>query len=206
MKAEQAGFASRSADCRPFGFDLDDTDLSRCVVAKTAPGPVHLCRTQSAFHWVGVNVVELLTETVVVTNVVVIVTFLPEGASAVGFPTSAKSRQMWGTIGLMWGTKTSADEGDFERLDRSCDGFNLWFGDQQVDVFGHDYVAVNAEAISAAGPLQTFEKNVSQGGVGEIGLAMITTERQKVRLLGVMVASQVTCHGWSVGRNVRSGL
>lgn len=57
----------------------------------------------------------------------------------------------------------------------------LWLAEQQVNVFGHHHVSVDAHVEATTHVLQAEREQVVNCGADEIGLAAITTEGDGMR-------------------------
>jgi hypothetical protein len=110
--------------CSPFGFNFDTSLVSRGVVTKAAPSPILGTNAQSFADRVTVNVAELPGELAVVPDVGVIVSLLPK------------------VFGL---ADQTARHSLFEQFNRHCECFLVRLGKQEVNMLGHDHIAVDTE-------------------------------------------------------------
>ena len=65
---------------------------------------------------------------------------------------------------------------------------------EQVDVLGHHHLSVNAHLETATHVFESFHEAIEEFGGREKGLAMVATESDKVRLLGVVETLETTRH------------
>jgi hypothetical protein len=56
------------------------------------------------------------------------------------------------------------------------------FGEEEVDVFGHDYVAEEVELVFFAGGFQGVLEDGGGAGGGEVGFAVVTAEGDEVEV------------------------
>jgi hypothetical protein len=75
----------------------------------------------------------------------------------------------------------------------------LRFVKEEMDVFRHHHVTVNAQAIGLANSFERLDESFTGMSVLKIGAAMVTTERQKVDFSGFLEALQSPRHGVRVG-------
>ena len=68
------------------------------------------------------------------------------------------------------------------------------FADQEVHVFGHDYVSVDMHGETAAHFFQGEDKQITGVRGVELGLTVITAEREEVRLRRVVKAPEILRH------------
>lgn len=59
-----------------------------------------------------------------------------------------------------WALALAERDGDLHRLDGGAEESAPWFGDQKMDVLGHDDVAEDAEAVAQA---RAFERVLEEG-------------------------------------------
>ena len=137
-------------------------------MAIAAPGPVFGLRDESAMDGVAVDVLEFFDALRWSSNVEVIVTSLPE-ASVV--PVQLLRDRL------------------FQRLDRPRQGRAFGFGDEKVDVFGHDDVADHVEPIAATGLLERALEDVLRVGSVEEGLAPVTSEGDEVETVRLLITN-----------------
>ena len=124
-------------------------------------------RTQSARYRVAVDVVQFLPALVIVTNIEVVVTFLPEVIAAFADQASRNSL--------------------FQRLQRCGQRLPLGFAQQQMYMFRHDDVSVDAEPVTAANPFERFLERMSGLRADEEAFAPIAGEGDEVRLSGMVI-------------------
>ena len=73
-------------------------------------------------------------------------------------------------------------------------GARTWGTWQQVKVFRHDHIPVNAQTKAAAHAFQSRHECGSRGVRRQVGAAVIAAERDEVALAGVMEALQSPGH------------
>jgi hypothetical protein len=117
-----------------------------------APRPIGRVEDEASADGIEVYVVELFLEFGLGVDVEVVVAGLPNFGFGVG-----------------------AGEGLFEDLDGCGEGFEFWFGEEEVDVVGHDHVSEDVEFVTVAGLIEDLEEGVSglwgseDGAVAEAG-------------------------------------
>jgi hypothetical protein len=104
-------------------------------VAEAGPGPVLRDLYEAAFDGVVVDVMEDVHGGVVEDEVAVMVAGEPEGV-------------LWGAFG----------DGKLERLEGGGEGLFFGFGEEEVDVLGHEDVAEEVELITEAGLFEGVEE------------------------------------------------
>src|SRR5208337_3701839 len=109
---------------RPLRFDLYDSRLTQCIVTKAAPPPVFGMRHQSTLHRIAMKVTQLLDELLLAPHIEIVVTSLPE---------RIRSPQ-----------RQSPRDALLQRLHGLSQRALLRLVHQDVNVFGHDDVSVNA--------------------------------------------------------------
>ena len=77
-----------------------------------------------------------------------------------------------------------------QRLDRVGESLQLRLAEQQVNVFGHDDIAVDAKSEAEAHALQRVLENLSGDGCRERGPTMVTAEGHEVSLPGRLESFQ----------------
>jgi hypothetical protein len=63
-----------------------------------------------------------------------------------------------------------------------------------MDMLGHDYVSVNAHGKTAAHGFETLEEQVVDFRRVELGLAVVTAEREEVGLARLVKATESASH------------
>lgn len=162
--------------CRPLGRNLDSAFRSGGVVDEAAPRPVFRFRNQAALHGVPVHVPKLLDALAVCPNIEVVVTRIPEGRAWAEFPRCGLLEDL---------------EGGSQRA-----AFRL--ADEQVDMFRHDDVAANDEAIPAADLLEGLLENVAGQRRVEQGATAVATEGDEVEAAGLLISLEPLRHGTGV--------
>ena len=79
-------------------------------------------------------------------------------------------------------------------MDRLGERAVVWLAEQQVNVFGHDNVSVDAHVEVMTHGLKAKWEQVVNCGTDEIGLAAITTEGDEMRLSGFLKPAQASGH------------
>jgi hypothetical protein len=69
-----------------------------------------------------------------------------------------------------------------QHLHHSARGADIWFADQQVDVFGHDHVSEEREIVAVADLAQDFEEDVATAFGSEERQTTVTTARDEVQV------------------------
>ena len=130
-------------------------------MAKTAPLPVLRTLAQPSLHWIAMNVAQLLHKLRVISNVEIVVPFLPEMLGIANQAPRYSLLQRLQRIGqriplrfaehgwpvqavfwLEWGSSIP------ERIP-------LWFTEQEVNMLRHDHVPVNLKPEAAPYALQS---------------------------------------------------
>jgi hypothetical protein len=139
------------------------------VITRPCPG-VRLLH-QAARHGVAVHIGQLLHALSFGVDIEVVIPLLPEGP----FAAMERYRKLDG-------------------LERLGQGSVAGFAEEKVDVFGHDDVAVEDEAVSAAHEFKGACKGVPRGVCVQIGPARVAGECHEVQIAGLLVAHQVLRH------------
>lgn len=109
----------------PWRFNFYDVCFSGQVVTKTRPSPLFGARYQAASYGIAVKVAELLDALVRRTNIEIVIPGEPE-------------RMLTGLFG---------DRG-LESLYRQIECSSLWFGDEEMDAFRHNYITEHVKDIA----------------------------------------------------------
>jgi len=88
----------------------------------------------------------------------------------------------------------------FQRLYRVGESLLARLAEQQVNVFGHDHITVDAKFETEAHPLQRGLKNLPGDGCRERGTTMVTAEGHEVSLPGRVKSFQSPRHEASLRR------
>ena len=102
-----------------------------------------------------------------------------------------------------WATRRSQQGVGKALLENLHDGGGIAaFGlaQQQVDVFGHDDVSEDDEAVAAADLFEKVEEEVAAAFASQQGSTLIATAGDEVEITGTVVAAQSSGHGKSVGK------
>ena len=172
---QQLWFSSVATVSRPLRFDFHDAKVCSCIVATAAPVPLQGSRTESALHWIAMDVSQFFDETLVRADVVVIVSPLPER-----------------------GERRCPRRRDLETLYGVRESRFLRLRDQKMDVLGHDDVSEDPQAESEANLFQAAKKCVGEEAIVQKSLSQVTTESHEVRLPGFVEASESAGHGGMV--------
>jgi hypothetical protein len=156
-----------------FGFDLDAALFAGEVMAEARPWPVLGFLDEAAFDRVAVDVSQLLHVLLVSQDVEVIVPGLPE--------LSSFAFEELGGLGL------EDSYGCGQRVE-------LRFGEEQVDVLGHDDVAEEEELVSLADSFEGFFEDDAGVVVVEIREPVVTTEVDGVVVALGLVSLQTARH------------
>jgi hypothetical protein len=141
---------------------------------ETAPLPVLRPFTKASLNWVPMDVPKFLDSLLLVTHVEVVIAALPE--------VPVISNQL-------------SQDRLLECLDCGCESFVQGFTNQEMNVFRHDHVSVDAQPIAMTRSFQRILEAVSSRRTSEQRLAVITTEGEKVGLPSFLVALQPPRHG-----------
>ena len=68
------------------------------------------------------------------------------------------------------------------------------FGNEQMKVFGHDYVSQNYDSVAAPHGFEYCKENVAVTDGGEERLPLETTTRNKMKIAGAVVAMKRPRH------------
>ena len=161
------------------------------------------------------NVAELLHKLRVITNVEIVVSLLPEMLGD-GWPIQARFWLEWVAL-----NQTSRDS-LLQRFDCICEGVRLrftapveiptqakirleWatilfttlsrFAQQQVNMLGHDHVAVNAQSVTATHSLQGYLESSAACISDKQMTAMVTAESDEMTLTAPLKTCQSPRHG-----------
>ena len=140
---------------------------------KATPFPIFGTEAESSPDRIAVNVAQLLGELAAVPNVEIVVPLLPE---VLGFPDQTARHSL------------------FQRFDRHRECFPLRLGEHEVNMLGHNHIAVDTKPEAAPDPFQSKLK----GRFARIGqkpsAAVITAKSDEVSLPRVVEALQSGRH------------
>jgi len=123
------------------------------------------------------NVSQFPGELAIISYIPVVVTFLPECSG---------------------GEFADADQAlggrQFEIVERIGQEPEIWFAEQQVDMFGHDDVSVDKHAKTPARAFENVDKQIVSIGRVELGTSVITSEGYEVRVLRLLEALEPSGH------------
>ena len=122
---------------------------------------------QAALDGVSVHVAQLLCQLAIGEDVEVVVAGQPKGTTRALY----RDRQL-------------------EGLDRFGEGDLFWFGEENVDVLGHDYVAENVEGIALAHGFESLLEEFTRGLRAEVGTTLVTTEGDEVQMPALLIPHQ----------------
>ena len=74
-----------------------------------------------------------------------------------------------------------------------------WVGEEEVDVLGHEDVAVEVDAVGLAGLFEDLLDGVSGFGPGEVREAVVAAEGDEVEVAGLLEAYEAVGHGGCAG-------
>jgi hypothetical protein len=124
--------------CGPFRLNLNGSLAAGCVMQKTAPLPIFRPLAQSSSHRILMNVVQLFHELLIIANIEIVVSLLPE---MLGVSDQTPSHSL------------------FERLQGARQSIEFRFAYKQVNVFRHYDVRVDAKAEAQAHSLKCVLKS-----------------------------------------------
>ena len=119
------------------------------------------------------NVAELLDELGMGEDVEVVIARLPELASV--------SFEDFGSFA-------------FQDADGCREWTAFWFGEEKVDVLGHEDVAEDEEVVSLTDPFKSGEEGAAGVIIVEVGKPVVTTEGEEVMLASGLVSLQTARH------------
>ena len=114
---------SFALSCCPFRLDFYEAFDSCCVVSVAAPLPVLRSLAQSLLHRIAVNISQLLHKLVIVPDIEIVITLLPE---------------------VFCFADQSPRDTLLERFDGMGERVAMRFAEQQVNVLRHDDIAEDA--------------------------------------------------------------
>ncbi len=155
-------------------FDFDYASFAGLPVAEAAPWPVFGLCHQAAGYRVAVHVTEFFSELPLGEDVEVVVAGLPE-VLAVAF------EALRGFV--------------FEDVESYSQGVGFGFGDEEMDVLGHEDVAVEKETVTSAESFEFFEECGAGVVVVEVGEPTVATEGDEVVVTLVLIAFEAGGHG-----------
>ena len=82
----------------------------------------------------------------------------------------------------------------FEDADGRREWTAFWFGQEKVDVLGHEDVAVEKEMVTLAEPFQCFFKDCSGMIIVEVRETAVTTEGEEVVVAFGLVSLETARH------------
>src|SRR5205085_4694614 len=153
---------------RPLRLGFYHTSLTRRIVAETAPPPVFRPCHQPTLHRISVNVTQLFDELLFAPHVEIVIAGFPE-----------------------WICRSQGEpsrDSLLERLHSLRQRAPLGFVDQQVHVFRHHHVSIDAKRKLFPDPFQRRLERDARLGAGEIRPPAITTESEEVKLSGLLKA------------------
>jgi len=134
-------------------------------------------RHQFCAHGISVHIVKLLVQFGSRVNIEVIVAALPESPQST-FPLSKREHQ------LRPGFAPSAAKRAGHTLFQNLHNFRRWdvsgFAQQKMDVFGHQHVAKQQEAVAAAYLVENAHRQIPGARTAQQGAAMIAAESDKM--------------------------
>ena len=163
--------------------------LTAPVGAKAAPFPLVGLDHQSTLDRVAVHVAQLLDALSFTPHVEVIETFLPHRVGD-----RIPECGLGGDCGFA-ATVQLAREALLDDLHDHRGVAEFGLGDEPVEVFGHEDVSVDHEAVFAAGLFEDLEEEVAPPGGVELGLATVATASDEVQVLGAVVTDESLGHG-----------
>jgi hypothetical protein len=159
------------------------TGFAQKVGAEATPAPQFRRRDQSALYWIAMHITQFLDTFVLAPDVEIVESFLPDmlrdGGEETGLRGVAPPSRL---------CQNAARKAEFEGLHDSRRILLLRFADQQVNVFGHDHVAGNDEAIAPAYLLQHSQKEVTAARGAEHWLSPVTTASDEMQVSGTIIA------------------
>src|ERR1019366_4161357 len=156
----------------PFGLNLDYPHFAQGVMTKAAPFPLGGFFYQALLYRIKMDVSQLLVELCRIANVAVIVAFLPERTRVAQALRKGQLKKMHGVGQSVWSR----------------------FADQQMNVFGHDDITVNAHPETQPHAFEAFEKKTISVRRRELAVPLITTEGEEMRLAGFVESFQPARH------------
>jgi len=175
-------YSSLSTHSCPFGLNFHSCIPVFRIVAEAAPLPILRPLHQSTRHGIAMNIAQLLHKLRMIANVAIIITPLPEPSSTM-----------------------VARHADFNRQNCIAQQAPLRFAQQQVDVFRHQEVSIDAQSTLTTDTFQRSEKIVAEVFIRQTRLTAITTESNEVRLPGLLKAYQSLRHGGDDNEAVVTG-
>jgi hypothetical protein len=151
----------------PVRFDFDRGGFAGAVVVEAAPAIVFGMGDEASGDWVVVDVLNFLDEFGCGEDVEIVVARLPEVIA--------------GALEEFGGFSLEDSEGGGELV-------VLWFAEEEVDVFGHEDVGVEAEVVGAASSFDDLFEDVFGPGCFEVWKTAVTTEGDEVELACVLAA------------------
>ena len=166
---------------RPLGLDFHNSSLRCCIVTATTPLPFGDSCAQTPLYRVAVDVAKLIHERLICSYVVILIALLPKRSDS---------------------AEVSNDR-DLQCLNHLSDSSNLGLRNQQVDMFWHQHISVNAKAIVEAHTLKRVQKGQTDRFVGKSWSAVKTTKSNEVRVAGLMITNKSARHERKVSPLVR---
>ena len=168
----------------PVGFDFYDATFACEPMTVAAPWPVFRLFHKAPLDWVAVDITELLGELRLREDVEVVVALFPE----------------------MWTFTFEALRGFcFQRAEDALQFRLFGFVDEEMDVFGHEDVAVHVEAVTRASTFEKFEEHCAGVVVVEEGKTLEATEGDEVVVSEGVEALQSAWHFLEDTENLETG-
>jgi hypothetical protein len=147
MSRRDMGICSSTIPARsgPGRFNFDRSYFSGRVVAKARPRPIFGTIAEVLSYGVAVDVVQLLIKLIMVADVEVVVSVLPEMRSI---------------------ANVFSGDALLKRLDSDGERFDVWLAEKQMHMIRHHYISVDAEMEAASDPLESFKKGLFCCSVG----------------------------------------
>jgi hypothetical protein len=179
-------------------LDFDGLDFSGRVVTVAAPQPVLGVGRQSTDDRIAVDVLEFFDALLLGANVEIVIASLPElpgsresqvfkiSGCPILFPLLEKGG-IENLPGLMRHPL-------FQNLESLSDVTDLWIGNQEMEVFGHQNVAVHTEIELLSSFLKDSQEALFDAVIVEQRSPPITTAGNKMRTAGVVIALEFRGH------------
>lgn len=159
----------------PFRLDFDGSGFTGCIVGKAAPAIVFGFGYQTPYDGVAVDIPEFFRVLLLAGDVEVVIATMPELLLVGGFEF---------TGGKLFEDLEEGGERIFDGL--VC---------EEMDMFGHQDIGGDAEALSLAGLFEEPLDDVFCFGALEERLAFVATEGDEMKLLGLLEALEAGRHG-----------
>jgi hypothetical protein len=172
-------------------IEQDWSGFAAGVVAIAAPEPLLRFEDQSALHRVAVHVAQILHALPLGPNVEIVEAFLPDVSVFERAAPEPELARMAGDADLV---EDAGGDALLENLHHGGERAAIGFAEQQVDVFGHDDVAVNDETVTLASFFEDGEEEITIAGVAEKRAALVATAGNEVEVVVAVVAFQAGGH------------